>query len=224
MPRGARGTEGGTCYHVLNRGNSRATVFHNERDYNEFLKLMAEACERTEMRVLGFCLMPNHFHMALWPFEDHDLGCWMQWLMTSHVRRHHSRYDSSGHIWQDRYKDFPVQNDQHLVTVLRYIERNPLRAGLVTDPGEWSWSSHAWWRDGGGPRFLYPTPAVLNRDWPHVVRQPQTEAELAALRNCIVRGCPHGGRQWVRLAAKRLGLESSLRPRGRPRKRGQSPF
>ncbi|HUW56022.1 MAG TPA: transposase [Planctomycetota bacterium] len=216
MPRGARGTEGGTCYHVLNRGNSRATVFHNERDYEEFLKLMAEACERLEMRVLGFCLMPNHFHMALWPQEDKDLGRWMHWLTTTHVRRHHRRYDSSGHVWQGPYKDFPVQNDRHLATVLRYIERNPLRAGLVTAPRNWPWSSHRWWSDGGGHRFLHPTPAVLNPGWPEVVRQPQTEAELAALRACIRRGRPYGGKQWVRLTAQRLGLESTLRPLGRP--------
>jgi len=203
------------CYHVLNRGNGRATVFHGDRDFQDFVMLMAGACMRVKTRVLGFCLMPNHFHMVLWPYEDDDLGRWMQWLMTSHVRRHHSRYDSSGHIWQGRYKDFPVQNDRHLVRVLRYIERNPLRAGLVSDAGDWAWSSHTWWRDSGGPRFLHPTPAVQNRDWPEVVREPQTAAELSAIRECLRRGRPYGEDRWIGSTAERLGLEFTLRRRGR---------
>jgi len=222
MPRGARRSEGGTCYHVLNRGNGRSGVFHGEGDYQDFILLMAQACERVEIRVLAFCLMPNHFHMVLWPHEDGDLGRWMHWLMTSQVRRHHGRYHSSGHIWQDRYKSFPVQNNQHLVTVLRYVERNPLRAGLVSEAADWPWSSHVWWQHGGGPRFLHPTPAVRNPDWPELVKQPQTKAELSALRNCIKRDRPYGGSRWVRDTAKRLALESSLRPSGRPRKRGKN--
>ena len=82
MPRTARASVGGMCYHVLNRGNGRAEVFHKDGDYAAFVELMAEANERLPMRILGYCLMPNHFHLVLWPRGDGDLSRWMQWLLT----------------------------------------------------------------------------------------------------------------------------------------------
>ena len=86
MPRTARASAGNVCYHVLNRGNARNTVFHQDGDYGAFLKLLNQANKRVSMRLLAFCLMPNHFHLVAWPRKDGDLSRWMQWLMTSHVR------------------------------------------------------------------------------------------------------------------------------------------
>lgn len=131
MPRTARASLGNWCYHVLNRGNARADVFHKDEDYAAFVGLFQPACERLRMRILGYCLMPNHFHLVLRPYADGDLGRWMQWLMTSHVRRYHRHYGSSGHIWQGRFKAFPIEEDEHFLTVLRSVERNALRARLV---------------------------------------------------------------------------------------------
>ena len=131
MPRTARASRGGYVYHVLNRGNARQDVFHKPEDFAAFVQLMCEANERLPMRLVGYCLMTNHFHLVLWPHEDGDLSRWMQWLMTSHVRRYHRHYHGSGHVWQGRFKAFPIQDDEHYWTVLRYVERNPLRAGLV---------------------------------------------------------------------------------------------
>jgi putative transposase len=96
----------------LNRGNARAEVFHKPEDYDAFLKLFVNAGERHPIRILGWCLMPNHFHLVLRPDEDGDLGRWMQWLSTAHVRRYHSLYHSSGHVWQGRFKAFPIQADE----------------------------------------------------------------------------------------------------------------
>lgn len=93
-----------------------------------FLRLLAEAGERVPIRLLAYCLMPNHFHLVLWPREDEELSRYMQWLMTSHVRRHHRHYGTNGHIWQGRFKAFPIEQDEHLLAVLRYVERNPVRA------------------------------------------------------------------------------------------------
>ena len=169
------------------------------------------------MRVLGFALMPNHFHLVLWPLEDEDMGKWMQWLMTSHVRRHHGRYQTSGHLWQGRYKSFSVQNDAHLTTVLRYVERNPLRASLVTRLEEWPWSSYRWWRAPGRPAFLHPSPSVMHPEWPEIVHQPQTDQELDALRKCIQRGYPYGDRNWIQTAAEQIGLDLTPRRVGRPK-------
>lgn len=218
MPRTARASVGNMCYHVLNRGNGRAEVFHKPADYAAFLDLMAEAHERLPMRVLGYALMPNHFHLVLWPKADGDLSRWMQWLLTSHVRRYHRHYHGSGHVWQGRFKAFPIEQDEHLLTVLRYVEPNPLRAGLVPRAEEWLWSSLAWRSGGRRPNLLAQWPVPCPRTWTAHVNEPQTEAELAALRKSIARGAPFGNERWASRVAKRLGLESSLHPRGRPRK------
>jgi putative transposase len=206
------------CYHVLNRGNARAEVFHKEDDYAAFLRLLPLAVERVPMRVLAFCLMPNHFHLVLWPREDGDLGRFMQWLLTCHVRRYHRHYHSSGHVWQGRFKAFPIQLDEHLFAVLRYVERNPLRANLVRRAENWSWSSLRERLSGQPSELIHPGPVTLPRNWPSLVNQPQSEAELAALRRSIARGTPFGSAHWTKLTAGRLGLESTLRSRGRPRK------
>ena len=218
MPRTARASKGNWVYHVLNRGNGRAEVFHNNDDYAAFIQLLPEACERVSMRVLAYCLMPNHFHLVLWPREDGDLGRWMQWLMTSHVRRYHRHYGGSGHVWQGRFKAFPIQQDEHLLAVLRYAERNPLRANLVRRAENWRWSSLRLRLPGAGTSLLSPGPVPLGSDWIEHVNAVQSAAELVALRRSLTRGAPYGTDRWQRLAARRLGLESTLQPRGRPRK------
>lgn len=218
MPRTARASAGGICYHVLNRGNGRAKVFHKDGDYAAFVDLMAAAKERLPLRILGYVLMPNHFHLVLWPRADGDLSRWMQWLLTSHVRRYHRHYDSSGHVWQGRFKAFPIKQDEHLLAVLRYVERNPLRANLIDRAEDWMWSSLAWRAKGKRPEMLSTWPVDCPRNWLAHVNAPQTEAELMALQRSIDRGTPFGDDRWVGRMAAKLGLESSLRPIGRPRK------
>jgi putative transposase len=203
---------------VLNRGNARMKIFHKPRDCPAFLKLMAQACERLPMRVLAYYLMPNHFHLVTWPLKEGDLSRWMQWLTTSHVRRYHGHYKSSGHVWQGRFKSFPVESDRHLWTVCRYVERNPLRANLVKRAEAWEWSSVGWWGKEGRPPFLVEGPVERGKGWVAAVNRPETEAELDALRRSVQRGTPYGSDRWRRQVAKRLGLESTLHPRGRPRK------
>lgn len=218
MARTARASVGGICYHVINRGNGKAEVFHKPEDYQRFTEMIRESCERLPMRVVGWCLMPNHFHLMLWPFEDGDLSRWMQWLMTSHVRRYHQHYQSSGHIWQGRFKAFPIQGDMHYLTVLRYVERNPVRAGLVGRAEEWRWSSlHSF---GSHPtvRLLVPGPVSRPEDWLALVNETQPESELSQLRTCVNRGQPFGSTAWIGRVASRLGLEATIHPRGRPRK------
>ncbi|MFL5328332.1 MAG: transposase [Gemmataceae bacterium] len=218
MPRTARASVGGVCYHVLNRGNGRTKVFHDDDDYLGFIDLLQQAEERLPVRILGYNLMPNHFHLVLWPRRDGDLSRWMQWLLTSHVRRYHRLYRGSGHVWQGRFKAFPIEQDEHLLTVLRYIERNALRANLVRKAELWPWSSLALRDAGKRPPWLSPWPVDRPRNWTAWVNQAQTPAELKALHRCIARGTPFGDDRWTKRTAARLGLESSLRPRGRPRK------
>jgi putative transposase len=218
MPRTARASRGNWCYHVLNRGNGRAEVFHKEEDYAAFVRLFEPACERLPMRLVGWCLMPNHFHLVLWPHGDGDLGRWMQWLLTSHVRRYHRHYHGSGHVWQGRFKAFPIQRDEHFLTVLRYIERNPLRSGLVERAEDWQWSSLRCRLPKADCPWLGASPVALPTNWLSIVNRAQSEAEIEAVRRSIARGAPFGTESWVKIAAKRLALQATIRPRGRPRK------
>jgi REP-associated tyrosine transposase len=219
MPRTARASAGGVCYHILNRGNGRAEVFHKDEDYAAFLGLIGEACERVPMSVFGYCLMPNHFHLVVRPRGDGDLSRWMQWLMTSHVRRYHRHYHGSGHVWQGRFKAFPIQADEHLLTVLGYVERNPLRAKLVKRgrAADWSWSSLRWWGKRGRPSWLLDGPVKKPRGWARRVNLAMDKQVLEAMDTCIARGRPYGGERWSKRVASDLGIESSLRPLGRPR-------
>ena len=218
MVRTLRASTGGICYHAINRGNGGMRVFHGDDDYRQFVDLIGKAKDRLPMRLVGYCLMPNHFHLVLWPFEDGDLSAWMQWLMTAHVRGHHRAHGTSGHLWQGRFKAFPIQQDDHLLAVLRYVEANPVRARLVDAAEDWPWSS-AHHRVGGRPtEALDDGPVALPRSWPRLVDQLQPPGDLKRLRASVNRCAPFGTEAWSRRTAKELGLESTLRPRGRPPK------
>lgn len=219
MARTARNIVGGVCYHVINRGNRRATVFHSRSDYECFVQLMRRACVRTPMRVLAYCLMPNHVHLVLWPHADGDLSRWMHWLFTSHVVRYNKLRQSSGRIWQGRFKAFPIQQDRHLLTVIRYVERNPLRANLVESAADWEWSSIVHDRDHSASQLVAESPVTKPDGWARLVDQPQSHDELEALRNCKLKCAPYGTRSWVLDTATQLGLQRSLRGPGRPKKR-----
>jgi putative transposase len=192
-------------------------VFHKPEDFAAFARRVSEAGERLPMRLVGWCLMTNHFHLVLWPHNDGDLSRWMQWLLTAPVRRYHKQYQSSGHVWQGRFKAFPIEQDEHLAMVLRSVERNPVRAGLVARAEEWGWSSLSAVTAPDHPT-VHPGPAPRRRDWRAWAHPIETEAALAALRQSIIRGAPFGSERWKTRTAKALGLESSLQPRGRPRK------
>lgn len=216
MPRTARAIVAGHWYHVLNRGNNRADRFHNPNDYGEFLWLLAEACDHAPVDLVGACLMPNHVHFVARPREDDGLARWTRHLFTVHSRSYHRKYGTTGRVWQGRYKAFAIQCDAHFFTVLRYVERNALRANLVSRAEDWRWGSLSW-RLRGAPVSLADPPIDLPRDWADIVNTPHTEEELAALRNCVNRQCPFGTREWVTRTAADFGIEQTLAPLGRPR-------
>jgi len=221
MPRTARASRADVVYHVINRGNDRAKIFHKPADYQAFLTLLQQACDRLPMRVLAACLMPNHFHLILRPHRDGDLSRFMQWLLTSHVRRYHRHRGGSGHVWQGRFKAFPIQQNRHLLIAIRYVERNPLRANLVKSAADWPFSTAAMRSHKSRPKWLADPPVPLPHNWPALLDRPQTPSEERALRQSLARNAPFGDPQWQQRTARRLGLESSLRPRGRPRKAKQ---
>jgi putative transposase len=142
MPRVARRLVDGGTYHILNRGNGRQRVFHKDADYAAFLGMLSQMVERYSIDLYAYCLMPNHFHLVVKAGRADDLSNGMRWFTTTHVRRYHMHYKTSGHLWQGRYKSFAVEDDDHLLTVVRYVEGNPVRAGLVKSATSWIWSSH----------------------------------------------------------------------------------
>lgn len=167
---------------------------------------MIKACDRIPMRMLSYCLMPNHFHLVIWPFNDGDMSRWMQWLLTSHVRRYHHIRGTSGRIWQGRFKAFPIQQDSHLLTVMRYVERNPLRANLVKSAIDGNWSSISRSRAAQRSAIITESPVALPENWLEWVDRPHGQAELDALRKCARRQAPFGSRLWTEETAKSLGL------------------
>jgi putative transposase len=216
MPRTARAIVAGYCYHVLNRANRRAQVFHERADYEQFFALIARAQSRVKLPVLAACLMPNHVHLVVRPETSGDLAEWMHWAFTTHVRWYHAKYSTTGRIWQGRFKAFVIQEDHHLLTVMRYVERNALRARLVEFAEDWEWGSLAWRRARTPPVELTASPVSLPSYWRQYVNEPQTAVELAEIRACANRQRPFGAAEWVATQVKALGLKSSITPVGRP--------
>ncbi|MEO8062798.1 MAG: transposase [Pseudomonadota bacterium] len=212
------------CYHVLNRANRCMEIFHEPADYRGFINLVLKAQERIELPILAMCLMPNHFHLVVRPKEDTDVPRWTQWLFTTHVRHYHEKYQTSGRLWQGRYKAFLVQDDHYLLTLLRYVERNAARAKLVSRAEDWNWGSLSWRSQRKPLLKLTPSPMELPSSWIDYVNQPQTAAELESIRTSVNRQRPYGDPDWVQRKANEAGLAQSLINVGRPRKVRPDPF
>ena len=206
MPRTARVAPGGMVFHVLSRGVGRMQLFEKAADHQAFEQVLRDNLDRSPMRICAYAVMPNHWHLLLWPECDGELTAFMQRLTITHVRRwqEHRGYAGLGHVYQGRYKSFPVESDEHFWVVARYVERNALRANLVLRAEEWRWSS-LWQR-------CHPTgeERSLLAAWP------------IELRRSVQRGRPFGQPEWQKEIAKRLGLESAYRPTGRPRSVGRN--
>jgi len=154
--------------------------------------------------------MPNHFHFVIESSHHQSLIRFMQWLLTSHVRRYHKHYGSSGHVWQGRFKSFPVQRDEHLLMVLRYVLQNPVRSGLAASVNDWPWSS--WCRSD----LTDPCPVEVEANWMTTVDDPLSTSQVASIRESVNRQRPFGETDWQTKIASLFGLESTMRPRGRP--------
>ena len=204
-------------FHVINRGVRRLALFDRPGDYDAFLKLVADAQGRVPMRCLSYCVMPNHFHLVLWPQADGDLSRFMFWLTTTHSMRWHAWRGTSGtgHVYQGRFKAFPVHCDAYFLRLCRYVERNALRAGLVSHAESWSWSSLAQRSGSKLPVHLSDWPVERPADWLAVI-QADPRSETDEVRRSVRRSTPYGPAEWQERIAAQLGLEKSLRPRGRP--------
>jgi putative transposase len=199
-------------------------MFLKDEDFDAFERILDEAFRRVPLRILGYCVMPNHWHMVVWPREgrDHDVSEFLRWQTVTHAQRWHAHYHTagSGHLYQGRFKSFPVESDEHLYTVLRYVERNPLRANLVERAQDWRWSSLGRYTKGDDKarQLLAAWPIHRPTNWTSRVNRAESQNELEAMRRSVRRGQPYGSEPWCARIVEKLGLESTLRPRGRPRR------
>ncbi len=150
MPRPLRSDVAGQFYHALNRGNARQPIFHKDADYEAFERIIKEGLEKYPVDLLCYQWMPNHWHMILMPREDGAMGRLLYWVSMTHAARHHAHYRATGtgHLYQGRFKSFPVQSDEHYLVVCRYVERNALAAKLVKRAEDWPFGSLYNWTGG----------------------------------------------------------------------------
>lgn len=224
MPRTARKTPGGMVFHVLIRGVGRMGLFASDPDYQAFEQILAETLLVRPTRLLGYCLMPNHWHMVLWPQGDGEISAFMQLLTTTHASNWQLYHDRAGqgHVYQGRFKSFPVETDEHFFQVMRYVERNALRAGLASTAEAWPWCS-LWRRIQGTSTdraMLAEWPAQIGENWLDYVNQPQTDAELTAIRKCVAKGTPYGSKEWIKM----MGDPSKTPPASANRPRNMKRF
>ena len=222
MSRATRTDIGNYCYHVINRANARLPIFFAEKDYILFENVLEEAEEKFSMRILAYCLMPNHFHLVLYPRNDGDMSTFMQWLTLTHTQRWHQAKSTkgTGHLYQGRYKSFLIQDDSHLLSVIRYVERNPLRAKLVKKAENWRFSSLSRRLSRGERKkeLLSEWPIPEPKDYLLFVNTPQTKEEEENIRVSVVRGKPFGSDAWAVKMIKKFALEAATRDPWRPKK------
>jgi len=212
------------AYHVLNRRVMRLPIFDKPADYEAFERILADGLKRPDaLRLLAFCLMPNHWHLVLCPKLPSNLSTWMQWLTVTHTHRWHQHHHSVGQgpLYQGRFKSFPIQRDEHLLTAMRYVEANPLRAALVQRAEAWRWDSLRVRLLGSAQQqaLLSPSPVALPQDWTAVVNRPTPAPDLETVRHSVIRSAPLAEKRWVDRVVRALGLEPTQRRRGRPKKR-----
>ena len=222
MPRQARISVADVVYHVINRSNGRVPIFYTDKDYKHFESLLQEAKDLTDMRILSYCIMPNHWHLVLYPRTDTNLTEFMGWLTSTHVRQYRTRTNTIGygHLYQDRYKSFPAEANEYCQTLIRYVEQNPLRAKLVTKAEEWQWSS-LWRREKGNEKakkLLSSLPIDLPSNYLDSVNKVFKNDELETLRNAVNKARPFGRDGWVSNMVEEHNLGHTMRERGRPRK------
>jgi putative transposase len=219
MPRRVRTASGGLVYHVFNRSARKLPIFECAADYAEFTEVVAEAQRLLPMRIASYCVMPNHWHLVLWPEADRDLSRFMAWLTTTHAVRWRTRRGTTGQgaVYQGRFKAVPVQCDNHFLVVCRYVERNPVRAGLIARAVDWPWSSSTLDPPPGTRPVLCQWPVPQPANWRQLLQEPEPLDAVVRIRKASTAGEPIGRPDWQTEVRRRLGITWPRPPVGRPR-------
>jgi len=183
MPRRRRLVPSGGILHIVNRGNDKKIIFSEVIDYAAFLVLLREARERFGVELYAYCLMPNHFHLVVRASGLEEISAYMHFVQREHAcdLRRCWRSRGHGHVFQRRYWSKVVEGDGYLMTVMRYVEANPYRAGIVDASQVWEWSS-LWDRVTGERDLLHPSPIWLPDDWRTIVSVPLQQVDLDRIR------------------------------------------
>lgn len=192
-------------HHLTQRGNRRLQTFYSQSDYGAYMRLMAEAKQKAAVSVWAYCLMPNHVHYVVVPTHKGGLARLMQHPHRRYAWRVNRRMQWQGHLWQSRFYSCPM-DEEHLMAVVRYIELNPVRAGLCSDPQEWRWSSvHAHYR--GESDDLVDVEPMLERvsNWGAYLADAPPVGLIETVRENVISGRPAGNEAFVSLAEKLAG-------------------
>jgi len=221
MPRVARVDIANYPYHIINRTVMRLRIFDTDKDYDRFEKIIEGAVENVDMKIIAYAIMPNHWHFLLYPEKDGNLGLFMHKLTNTHARQVRSltKTIGTGPLYQGRYKSFIIQKDEHFLTVLKYIERNPVRAGLVSVAEDWRWGS-AWRRTHGSPkqkRLLADSLVELPKNYRQWINASESPKEIEKIRMSVNKARPYGAEDWVKKTVEQFSLGSTLHNPGRPK-------
>jgi putative transposase len=220
MARLARVVAVGTPHHVTQRGNARRFILESDTERLVYLQLLRHSCRLHRLSLLGYCLMSNHVHLVVVPQRPDSLAAALKFVHGRYAAYFNAAHLSSGHVWQGRFYSCPL-DAPHLWTALRYAELNPVRAGLVTEPEAFPWSSAA---IHCAPPAQYslldlaPWLAVWSpQDWREFLAETVPDEQTAAIRQSTHTGRPLGSPGFVR------GMELILRRRLTPEKGGRPP-
>jgi putative transposase len=218
MPRLARLVVPGIPHHVTQRGNRRQPTFFSEADYALYLRLLGQFCGKAGTAVWAWCLMPNHVHLILVPAHEDGLRAALGEAHRRYTRHVNEREGWRGHLWQSRFASFAM-DERWLIACARYVELNPVRAGLARRPEDWRWSS-ARAHLGLGRDGVTQAAPLLERvgDWRELLAGGMDEAAREAIRAGERTGHALGGEDFLERLAEASGREVRPRPRGRPRR------
>jgi len=141
-------------HHIILRGNNKTFIFHSDTDRRTFIRCLLQAKLKTNSKIYAYCLMPNHVHLLIEPAEKNEISLIIQSLGRKYVQYFNRRYKRTGTLWEGRYKSSPVSKDKYLLACSRYIELNPVRAEIVSEPGEYQWSSFGFRAEGKPDELL----------------------------------------------------------------------
>lgn len=228
MARRPRTVIPGVPHHVTQRGNNRQTVFCSDYDRQDYLGLLRQRAERDGLRILGYCLMSNHTHLVAVPLRPDSLARVLGQTHSQYAIARNKFGGRTGHLWQNRFYSCPLDRP-HLIRALRYVELNPVRAGLVRAAWEWRWSSAlAHVDDSVLDPLLDPGPEWLGawdyRDWRASLALGSNDSDRETIRRATLAGEPLGSSEFVRDLERRAGRRLIVLPRGRPKKMRLTPF
>jgi len=218
MARIARVVAPGFPHHITQRGNRRQETFFNDEDYQAYIDLMSEWCFLCNVEVWAYCLMPNHMHMVAVPESEDGLRRAIGEAHRRYTRRINFREGWRGHLWQGRFASY-VMDEKYLLACVRYIEMNPVRAGLVAEPGEWSWSSASAHISGHDDNLVKVAPLleITGGKWEDFLGAAIREEEVMEMRRHEQTGRPLGSGSFME------NLENTLGRILKPKKVGRRP-